>query len=102
MARQEGDGGIQLGLRGRGNRKGDEVVQNAGRGQMGHDQQIAARQERRKDVLGHHHLRPGEARVQLRRAEDMVLGGVREAVQEQVDRKEEDSPRARARLTLCS
>lgn len=67
---------------------------------MGHDQQVAARQDSREDILGNHHLRPGEARVQLRRAEDVVLGGVREAVQEQVDGEEEDSPCARARLAL--
>lgn len=59
---------------------------------MGHDQQVAARQDGREDILGNHHLRSREARVQLRRAEDVVLGGVREAVQEQVDGKKEDSP----------
>ena len=59
---------------------------------MRHGEEVAGREEGREHVLRDHHLRAGEAGVGLRGGEDVVLGGVGQAVEEEVDRQEEDAP----------
>lgn len=85
MARQEADGGGQLSLSRRWDRKREHGVQSAAGRDVRHDQKIHGGEGGREHVLSDHHLRPGEAGVDLRRGEDVVLRCVCKAVKEEVD-----------------
>ena len=73
-------------------------MQNATLRNMRHDQEVCSRQHGRKHILRDHHLRPAEARIQLRRGEDMVLRGICQTIQKEIDTKQEDTPAGRARI----
>lgn len=100
VARKERNGRVELRLGRRGNRDRQQIVQDATLRQMRHGQQIRGSQDGREDVLGNHHLRAGEAGVPVWRGKDMVLRGVGQAVQEEVDGQQEDAPQGRAGLLL--
>lgn len=86
VARKERNGGRELRLGGGWNGKGKDSMENACGRYVRHDNQIKGCQYGGKDVLRNHHLRPGEARVDLWRREDVVLRGVRETIQEEINR----------------
>ena len=60
-------------------------MENAGGRDIRHNSQVERGQRGGKDILGHHHLRTAKTRIGLGRGEDMVLCGVREAIQQKVN-----------------
>lgn len=60
-------------------------MQDSGGGYEWHNSQVESGQNSGENVLGHHHLRASEARVDLRAGKDMVLSRVRKAIQQQVN-----------------
>lgn len=69
---------------------------------MRHDQEVRRSQNGRENILSDHHLGSGEAGVQLGRGEDVVLRGVGQAIQEEVDGQQKDAPSRGSRLALGS
>lgn len=81
MPRQKRDGGRQFRLCGWRNGEGENSMKDAAGRQVRHNTQIESGQGSGQDILRHHHLRPSKTRVDLRGGKDVVLRGVREAIQ---------------------
>ena len=62
---------------------------HAGGDEIRVEQEVRARDDRAHDVIGDHHLRP---RVGAEGREDVVLGAVRQAVEQEVDAEQEEPP----------
>lgn len=102
VAGEERQGTKQLSLSGRGDGERKQVMQNPALREVRHDQEVCRSQNGRENILSNHHLRSSEACVQLGRGEDMVLSGVGQAIQKEVDGQQEDAPSGGSRLTLGS
>lgn len=100
VAREERNSPKQLSLSGGGNGEGEEVMHNAALRDMRHNQEVCGSQYSGEHILRDHHLGPGEAGVQLGRREDVVLCGVGQAVEEEIDGQQEDTPSGGSRLLL--
>ncbi len=78
--------------------EGETEVPGKGLGEReGGEQEVGGGEEGAEDILGGHHLRAGVGLVAAG-GEDVVLGGVGEAVEEEVDGEKEEAPGAVCRL----
>ncbi|KAL9036366.1 MAG: hypothetical protein Q9214_006165, partial [Letrouitia sp. 1 TL-2023] len=82
----KGDGGFELIGAGRGN---TEDRKKRGVGKERGDEKIQRCEQSREDVLRDHHLR---ARVRAKGGEDVVLSAVRQAIEEEVNEQEKETP----------
>ena len=67
-----------------------EVLANTSMDEVRGEGEVGECQQRAEEVVGAHH---GGALVRRRQLEDVILRGVREPVEQQVDRQEEQAPR---------
>lgn len=90
VPREEGNGGGKLRSCGRWDREREQGHDGAV-GEKWGDKEVGRCENGGEDVLRDHHLRSCEAGVEVWGAEDVVLCCVCEAVQEEVDEKEEQA-----------